>query len=177
MPQKSRFAVPLEAKTRLTGDGRLRQSTCSELAEHLRGYCISKFYNYSLNKRNFMSACPLLQGSAKRLKPGLVKFVPAVAYHFCLNLPGAFTKPGQSLLAEPCGWELCPWTLEDVFRGSKGDRNRPLPAPERAWLGMPAVAEPLLLLFPHYKDSSLTPFAMHLIKSSQPQTQMPLWKM
>ena len=35
-----------------------------------------------------------LQGTAKRLRPGLVNFVPAVAYHFCLNLPAAFTKPG-----------------------------------------------------------------------------------
>ena len=42
-----------------------------------------------------------LQGSANRLWPGLVKFVPAVAYHFCLNLPPAFTQPGLSLLAEP----------------------------------------------------------------------------
>ena len=112
MPQKSRFAVPLEAKTRLTGDGRLRQSTCSELAEHLRGYCISKFYNYSLNKRNFMSACPLLQGSAKRLKPGLVKFVPAVAYHFCLNLPGAFSQPGKHSFGDTCKIAHSPYPFE-----------------------------------------------------------------
>ena len=25
-----------------------------------------------------------------------------LAYHICLNLPASFTKPGQSLLAEPC---------------------------------------------------------------------------
>ena len=43
-----------------------------------------------------------VQGSAKRLWPGLVDFVPAVAYHFCFNLPAAFTQPGQSFLAKPC---------------------------------------------------------------------------
>ena len=32
----------------------------------------------------------------------MVNFATAVAYHFCLNLPAAFTKPGQSLLADPC---------------------------------------------------------------------------
>ena len=32
----------------------------------------------------------------------MVKFVPAVAYHFCLALPAAFTQPGDHLLAEPC---------------------------------------------------------------------------
>lgn len=41
-----------------------------------------------------------LQGSAKRLCPGLVKFISAIAYHFCLNLPAAFMKPGRSLLAQ-----------------------------------------------------------------------------
>ena len=33
---------------------------------------------------------------------------PALAYHFCLNLPAAFTQPGARLLVEPCtmtrGW-------------------------------------------------------------------------
>ena len=43
-----------------------------------------------------------LQGPAKRLRPGLVKFVSAVAYKSCLNLPAAFTQPGRSLLADPC---------------------------------------------------------------------------
>ena len=32
----------------------------------------------------------------------MVNFVPAVAYHFCLYLPAAFTQPGDHLLAEPC---------------------------------------------------------------------------
>ena len=43
-----------------------------------------------------------LQGSTNRRAPGLVNFVPALAYHFCFNLPAAFTQPGARLLVEPC---------------------------------------------------------------------------
>ena len=35
-----------------------------------------------------------IQISARRRSPGLVKFVPAVAQHFSLALPAAFTQPG-----------------------------------------------------------------------------------
>ena len=28
--------------------------------------------------------------------PGLVNFITAIAYHFCLNLPAAFAQPGAS---------------------------------------------------------------------------------
>ena len=38
-----------------------------------------------------------IQGSAKRLRPGLVNFAVAVAYHFCLSLPASFSQPGRSL--------------------------------------------------------------------------------
>ena len=38
----------------------------------------------------------------KKLVIGLVNFVPAVAYHFCLALPAAFTQPGDHFLAEVC---------------------------------------------------------------------------
>ena len=41
-----------------------------------------------------------IQGSAKLLFPGLENLVPAVAYHFSLNLPAAFLKPGNGNLAE-----------------------------------------------------------------------------
>ena len=44
----------------------------------------------------------LCTGSAKRLWPGLVNYVAAVAYHSCLALPAAFTQPRGHLLAEPC---------------------------------------------------------------------------
>ena len=40
--------------------------------------------------------------AAKRRSPGLVYFVPAVAYTFCLALPAEFTQPGDHLLDEPC---------------------------------------------------------------------------
>ena len=43
-----------------------------------------------------------VQGSAKRLRPGLVNFVTAVAYHFCLAMPAAFKQPGASTLAGLC---------------------------------------------------------------------------
>ena len=39
---------------------------------------------------------PSLQCSTKRQSPGLVNFVAALAYHFCLDLPAAFTQPGGS---------------------------------------------------------------------------------
>ena len=38
---------------------------------------------------------------AKRWAPGLVNFVAAVAYHFCLSLPAAFTQPGAAFKASP----------------------------------------------------------------------------
>ena len=38
-------------------------------------------------------------GLGKKPFPGLVNFVAAVAYHFCLSLPAAFTQPGVNLLA------------------------------------------------------------------------------
>ena len=37
----------------------------------------------------------VVQCSAKRLQPGLVNFVPAVAYHFCLGLHVPFTQLGR----------------------------------------------------------------------------------
>ena len=43
-----------------------------------------------------------IQGWTIRPSPGLVNFVPAVAYHFCLNLPAAFLQPGNGLLEGLC---------------------------------------------------------------------------
>ena len=55
-----------------------------------------------------------IQGWTIRPSPGLVNFVPAVAYHFCLNLPAAFLQPGSRLIVEPC---------ISVLRGNRhGDR-------------------------------------------------------
>ena len=43
-----------------------------------------------------------IKGSINRRAPGIVNFVLALAYHFCLNLPAAFTQPGARLLVEHC---------------------------------------------------------------------------
>ena len=42
-----------------------------------------------------------VQRTSERLFPGLVNFVPAVSYHFGLNLPEAFSQPGNDLLEIP----------------------------------------------------------------------------
>ena len=36
--------------------------------------------------------------------PGLVNFLPAVVYHFCLSLPEKFSQPGSHVFAQPCTW-------------------------------------------------------------------------
>ena len=43
-----------------------------------------------------------VQRSANVDAPLYVNFVPALTYHFCLNLPEAFTQPGASTLADLC---------------------------------------------------------------------------
>ena len=43
----------------------------------------------------------IVQGSSIRWAQGLVNFVPAVADHFCLNLPEAFSEPRARLILEP----------------------------------------------------------------------------
>ena len=43
-----------------------------------------------------------IQGATIRLSPGLVNFVSAVAYLFCLNLPAVFSQPGNGLTKIPC---------------------------------------------------------------------------
>ena len=40
--------------------------------------------------------CLSPQGKAKRWAPGLVNFVPAVAYHFCLKLPQNYRNLGPT---------------------------------------------------------------------------------
>ena len=61
-----------------------------------------------------------VQRSAKRGSSGLVNFIAAVAYHFCLALPTAFTQSGQSLLADPCMC-ACPYVgLTQVEAAERG---------------------------------------------------------
>ena len=54
-----------------------------------------------LNKWMPLTNLPPVEGSARRLQPGLVNFGLVVAYLFCLDLPVAFMQPGRSFLAEP----------------------------------------------------------------------------
>ena len=56
---------------------------------------------YGLNKQGHIR-CERILGTAYRRSPGLVNFVDALAYHFCLAMPAAFTQLGNHLLAEPC---------------------------------------------------------------------------
>ena len=54
----------------------------------------SSFCNFLI-----MVTCCWIQAWAKRVVPGLVNFVPAVTYHFCLNLAENFSQPGDLSLA------------------------------------------------------------------------------
>ena len=58
-------------------------------------------------------------GSAKAI-PGLVNFVVAVAYYFCLALPAAFTQPGDRLLAKPCRRRIS--AVRRLARNHEADR-------------------------------------------------------
>ena len=53
----------------------------------------------SLGKTFFASP---VQGSTMRPFLGLVNFVPAVAYHLCLNMSASFSQPGNGLLEVLC---------------------------------------------------------------------------
>ena len=44
----------------------------------------------------------------------MVNFVTALACHFCLALPAAFTQPGEHLFVEPCTGPSAPTTLGDL---------------------------------------------------------------
>ena len=61
---------------------------------------------------NYLGRFDILQGSALRLRPGLVNFVPALASHFCLNLPAEFTQPGLS----PFSLHLIGVDFQDLIR-------------------------------------------------------------
>ena len=54
-----------------------------------------------------------IQGISIRPFPGLVNFVLAVAYLFCLNMPAAFSQPGNGLIEIPCICGLCEYAIWD----------------------------------------------------------------
>ena len=66
-----------------------QQGALGEVPEIMRG-----------NKWGY-SSCGALLGPEMILVCGLVKFVPAVAYHFCLNLPATFSQPRTSIISGP----------------------------------------------------------------------------
>ena len=66
-----------------------------------------------------------LQGSAYRLSRGVVNFVAAVAYHFCLALPAPFAQPGDLLIAEPCTFFIA------IHCQALSDRNFARRAPKK----------------------------------------------
>ena len=56
--------------------------------------CFVEWYtSVSISQQNMSVS---VQRSAKVGAPGLVNFIPAVAYHFCPRLPAAFTQPGAA---------------------------------------------------------------------------------
>ena len=72
-----------------------------------------------------------VQGYTKRWSQGLVNFVSALAYHFCLALSAAFTQPGNHLLAKPCNQYSLPLSAgvqRDWPPAALGHGHRHLPA-------------------------------------------------
>ena len=52
-------------------------------------------------KRTLAHPC-IVQISAKRRVQGLVNFILALAYYYCLALPAEFMQPEAHILAQPC---------------------------------------------------------------------------
>ena len=77
-------------------------------------------------KRVLSFLCGEIQGSAKRRASGLVNIVAALAYHFWLALPAAFTQPGDHLLAEPCISSLSLWTRCPLMREPEAPSGCPM---------------------------------------------------
>ena len=78
----------------------------------------SAFWLISLNKRAAAagsSQCkhstpPSTTGLDSKAVPRFGEFVPSVAYHFYLNLPAAFSQPGNGLIVQPCTSFFCTLT-------------------------------------------------------------------
>ena len=86
------------------------------------------------------SVAVVIQGWVKMLAPGLMNFVPAVAYHFCLNFPEKILSTWGSLLAQPCNTTLA---LSRMFPCSAAARTfskpaLPLPDPRLVFDDSPA---------------------------------------
>ena len=77
-----------------------------EFLRFMRIHCFQVMTHVYIYMISFHLSFWDVQGLAKRLRPGLVNYIAAVAYHFCLSLPTAFSQPGRSLLAGPCILDL-----------------------------------------------------------------------
>ena len=69
-------------------------------------YSVHSYFGYLSSLPPLSIRTSYVQGSTNRRALGLVNFVPALAYHFSLNLPAAFTQPRAHLLAEPCTFQI-----------------------------------------------------------------------
>ena len=76
-------------------------------------------------KGHHLSTSEAAIGATKKLRPGLVNFVIALDYHFCLNLPAAFTKPGRSPIVVPC--RACTKGSVEVDPNTRGQENSYMP--------------------------------------------------
>ena len=77
-----------------------------------------------------------VQGYTKRWSQGLVNFVSALAYHFCLALPAKFTQPGNHLLAQPS--TASPVLTSDI--GARCSSRLPVPPGAAGAAGRVALA-------------------------------------
>ena len=57
---------------------------------------------FALFFTSILTSHKYIQGSPKECFPGLVNLVTAAAYHFCLNLPRAFSQLGKYSFEDPC---------------------------------------------------------------------------
>ena len=83
----------------------VRYGACARVRYFLLSTYVECGRQPGVNKCDLATRCRRVQRSAKINAPGLVTFVPALALHFCLSLPAAFTQPVASTLADPCEWE------------------------------------------------------------------------
>ena len=96
------FIDPARDLERMAEEGRNNRSIVDENLERNIGVTPGIIPSHTGLTTISYFPCYIVQGSTNRRAPGLVNFVLALAYHFCLNLPATFTQPGAHLLVEPC---------------------------------------------------------------------------
>ena len=78
---------------------------------------------------------------AKKRFPGLVNFVPAVDYLFCLNLPEKFSQPGTHFFARPCKFNQTNLAEEMLLLGQTARMNTGVPFENQKRCGFLHTAE------------------------------------